>query len=296
LTEERHCPRRAVLKGALAVPFLGTAFLHPAAAADAPRVVTLEWLATEMCLSLGITPVGVGDLALYRDWVGYGSERLAGVETLGARAQPGLETIRRLAPDLILGSVLRNTGLRDQLVEIAPTVLLEDLTGGDQLLMVDRAWDDLCKALGCAAEEKAEAFSAFLGDEALRLTRDLPGGGSFVLAQLLPGTSHMRALTSDAAATKALIRTGLSCAFDDPSAKFGFVRMGPEGLARLDPRARLLLLDETIPADLAESRLWKALPVVREGRVRLIGAHWAFGGYETLSALVSAAIDQMVEV
>ncbi|NPD14736.1 ABC transporter substrate-binding protein [Xinfangfangia sp. D13-10-4-6] len=296
MTDRPALARRRFLQGALAapfaVPFPGAAFARLAAAPL--RIVTLEWLATEMCLSLGVAPLGVADLALYKEWVGFGQAQLADAQTLGARQQPGLEAIRRLQPDLILGSVLRNQGLRQQLQEIAPTVLINDLTDGDQLQMVDQAWLDVCAALDRPAAEKAAEFTAFLQDRQRRVAQNPPPTRSFVLAQLLPGTSHLRAMTSDAAAAQALGRIGLQPAIQDPDARFGFVRIGPEALARLAPDTRLLLLTDTLPEALAQSRLWQALPLVRQGQVRLIGAHWAFGGYDTLAALVDAALAQMM--
>ena len=46
-----------------------------ARAKNQPRVITLEYHATEMALALGLHPVGVADAKGYARWVGYGKAR-----------------------------------------------------------------------------------------------------------------------------------------------------------------------------------------------------------------------------
>lgn len=91
---------------------------------DTPeRVVVLDTGELDSALALGVRPVGaVGALAGgdYPDYLD-----TEGIESVGTIAEPNLEAILALRPDLILSSALRHADLYDQLSRIAPTVFTE---------------------------------------------------------------------------------------------------------------------------------------------------------------------------
>ena len=68
-----------------------------------PRVVTLNWSATEMLLSLGIQPVAMTSKKGYRKWQSNHPEVPDQVLEIGNRAFPNLPTIVQQNPDLIVG-------------------------------------------------------------------------------------------------------------------------------------------------------------------------------------------------
>lgn len=70
---------------------------------DVSRVVTLEWLPTELLLALGVTPYGVADTHNYRLWV-EDPKLPASVIDVGQRTEPNLELLQQMAPSLILMS------------------------------------------------------------------------------------------------------------------------------------------------------------------------------------------------
>lgn len=88
-----------------------------------PRVVTLEYLPTEMLLQLGVIPVGVADIRGYKRWVNYKHELLSQSTSVGTRQQPVLEYIAALKPDFIIGVEFRHQPILDILNSIAPTHL-----------------------------------------------------------------------------------------------------------------------------------------------------------------------------
>src|SRR5690625_5802067 len=71
----------------------------------ADRVVTLEWVQTEMVTSLGVNPVGVADVEGYQSWVGAVVPLTDDPTAVGIRREPSIGAIAELEPDLILGSL-----------------------------------------------------------------------------------------------------------------------------------------------------------------------------------------------
>ncbi|MFJ2555229.1 MULTISPECIES: ABC transporter substrate-binding protein [unclassified Streptomyces] len=97
---------------------------------DAPkRVVVLDTDALDSAVSLGVTPVGattVVDKAPFSTYLP--ADRLKDIKPVGLIAQPNLEAIVALKPDLILSSKVRDEKNYEALSAIAPTVF-SDTTG-----------------------------------------------------------------------------------------------------------------------------------------------------------------------
>lgn len=89
------------------------------------RVVVLDTGELDSVLALGVTPVGAVEPLAGAGLLPYLGDRTAGVEIVGTIAEPNLEAIAALAPDLILSSEVRHAALYDQLSAIAPTVFAE---------------------------------------------------------------------------------------------------------------------------------------------------------------------------
>ncbi|MFJ9212496.1 iron(III) dicitrate transport system, periplasmic iron-binding protein FecB [Streptomyces sp. L-9-10] len=97
---------------------------------DAPkRVVVLDTDALDSAVTLGITPVGattVVDKAPFSTYLP--EDKLKGIQPVGLIAEPNLEAIAALKPDLILSSKVRDEKNYESLSAIAPTVF-SDTTG-----------------------------------------------------------------------------------------------------------------------------------------------------------------------
>ncbi len=92
---------------------------------DSPqRVVVLEPVQLDTTIALGATPVGAAVLSEATGVPAYLGEEAAGIETVGTVAEPNVEAIAALAPDLILGTETRHGDLYEQLAGIAPTVFM----------------------------------------------------------------------------------------------------------------------------------------------------------------------------
>ncbi|MGP1384405.1 MAG: ABC transporter substrate-binding protein [Thainema sp.] len=99
---------------------------------DSPeRVVVLAQSALDSAIALGTKPIGSTYAGFpqrsdYGDFPDYLANKTAGIKNVGHAAQPNLETILQLNPDLILSSVDDHQQLFGALSQIAPTVLVEN--------------------------------------------------------------------------------------------------------------------------------------------------------------------------
>jgi iron complex transport system substrate-binding protein len=104
---------------------------HGAGTTEVPmnpqRIVLLDTGEMDAADAVGVSPVGVVEVGDFVDLPDYLSPAVTGAERIGTIAQPDLEAITRLRPDLILGNMVRNKQVYDQLAAIAPTVLADDI-------------------------------------------------------------------------------------------------------------------------------------------------------------------------
>lgn len=89
------------------------------------RVVVLDTGELDSALALGVEPVGAVEVGSGIRFPSYLVDRTGGVEVVGTIAQPNVEAIASLDPDLILSNKTRHEKIYQQLSEIAPTVLAE---------------------------------------------------------------------------------------------------------------------------------------------------------------------------
>ncbi|MEU5873994.1 iron-siderophore ABC transporter substrate-binding protein [Glycomyces sp. NPDC047369] len=130
------------------------------------RVVVLDTDKIDTALSLGITPIGAARAseAELPTYLG----QLSGVTVVGTSAEPDLEAIEQLKPDLILGSKFRQEAFYDELDAIAPTVFTElvGLTWKENFLLDGEALGrgDTAKELLDGYEARAAELGASLGE------------------------------------------------------------------------------------------------------------------------------------
>ncbi|WP_327290634.1 ABC transporter substrate-binding protein [Streptomyces sp. NBC_01198] len=90
------------------------------------RVVVLDTAELDSAITLGVKPVGAtsaGTSSGFLDYLPQG--QVAGIADVGEIADPNLEAVAALNPDLILSSKVRDGAHYDALSKIAPTVLTE---------------------------------------------------------------------------------------------------------------------------------------------------------------------------
>ncbi|MBD0383491.1 ABC transporter substrate-binding protein [Paenibacillus sedimenti] len=165
--------------------------------ANPQRVVILTNEGTEALLALGIKPVGAVDSFTGNPWYDHIKADMQGVTVLGKEAQPNLEVIASLKPDLIIGNKLRQEKIYEQLKAIAPTVFSETLRGewknnfklyaetvnkkaeGDKVIAAfDKRIEDFKSKAGDKLKEKA-AVVRFMGGKTRYYYGDMFSGVIF---------------------------------------------------------------------------------------------------------------------
>jgi iron complex transport system substrate-binding protein len=133
------------------------------------RVVVLTNEGTEALLALGIKPVGAVKSWTGNPWYDHIKDKMEGVKELGTEAEPSLEAIAALKPDLIIGNKLRHEKIYGQLSKIAPTVFSETLRGNwkDNFMLYAKAVNKEEKGKKVIAEydKRIEELKTKLGDK-----------------------------------------------------------------------------------------------------------------------------------
>lgn len=130
--------------------------------ANPQRIVTLDGFALENVLALGGQPVGTTLNGSVEQQPEFLKAKVADVELLGSFAQPNLEKILALKPDLILGATGGAEPVYKQLAAIAPTILAHSDSSDDWKSVLYKH----AEALG-----KAEAADQLMADYNARLER-----------------------------------------------------------------------------------------------------------------------------
>ncbi len=243
----------------------------------AARLAAIDWAAFETALALGAAPVAATELRQFRA-IAVEPAVPAAVVDLGLRGAPNYELLAMTAPDLILISNFYE-GQRPTLERVAPVLSLPIYQPGlrpyaaaeaamrllgarlglagraAQLIDGARAELDACRA-GLSGLEKRPVFLISLGDS--RHFRAFGPDSMFGdVLERLGGRNAWTALSRYAAAAP----VGIDALAGVPDA--AVVVVGP-----LPPEARAL----TVGA------IWRALPMVRDGRVITLAPVDHFGG------------------
>lgn len=233
------------------------------------RIVVLEFGFMDALARLGVKPVGVaadGDkadeiLPYLRPYYP------AGTVTVGSRAQPSLEKILALKPDLIIADEQNQSGIYEQLNKIAPTLLFRSYRGTyrDQL----EQFQIISRIVGReAAGRTALRAHQNLLDRVKATVR--PEAGRVVVGVLAPTGffvhsdksflgSLMEALGRD---NPALVRDGQTQ-----------YPVSLEGLVALDPDTLIVLYNDE---DRALFEKYVSEPLVRATRAGRAGRVYAF--------------------
>lgn len=137
------------------------------------RVVVLDTGELDATLALGVTPVGAVRTSVSDELPAFVQEAgvdPAAIENVGTIEEPDLEAIAALEPDLILTNVVRHEALHDQLEQIAPTVMAENVavTWKENLELAGEALDraDQARQLLEDYTVRADQVGALYGDAA----------------------------------------------------------------------------------------------------------------------------------
>jgi iron complex transport system substrate-binding protein len=286
--------------------FMGAALAAPAIfalpditnAAPSKRIVSMDLLLTELLLTLGIQPVAIANVPLYRRLVA--DPVLSGtVADLGPLNEPSLEYLQILAPDLLLMADWQTAGLDNlsRIAEILPlavfpknipafTFVQSSLRQLASLLDRQRQAETAIAACELAIADARETLSSLQRPVYVcRFTRDGRSAAVF-------GGNGMIGDT--------LLRLGLRNAFTGRVNGSGVTSVSLKRLADA-PDAIIIHFDRGAETDraverLADSPLWSAFPAVREGRVVRMPVIYPNGGVRSVERLATQLASGLAKV
>lgn len=269
--------------------------------APAERVVALEWAEVEMLDTLGADVVGAADPQGYATW-NAAAELDPGTEDVGFRAEPSLDAIMALQPDLVVLEKDGGDALIGQMERAGIPVLVTE--GSDASRNLDRMREDfLLIAQAIGETERAEEVLADL-DAQLDSTREALAeagndGARFALADgWMQGSNvNVRMFAEGALFSEVAEEVGLENAWrKSGDATWGLMTTDPEGLGALRRYDDLTFLysssaePDVFAEGLSRNEIWTSMPFVEKGAVhKLDSGTWTFGG----PASISSFLDQL---
>ncbi|MFG3339348.1 ABC transporter substrate-binding protein [Glycomyces sp. NPDC048151] len=259
--------------------------------ADPQRVVVLDTDKIDTALSLGVTPIGAAR-ASETELPGYLGD-LSGVTVVGTTAEPDLEAIEALEPDLILGSKFRQEAFYDELNAIAPTVFTElvGLTWKENFLLDGDALGkgEEAKQLLADYETRAADFGASLGDAVateVSIVRFMPDQ-----IRVYGPDSFSGIVVGDTG----LARPELQLLADAEDKRFGEV-----SAEELDSVGGDVVFycaygadGETMLAEYTGGELWQSIPAVQEGKAHNVDDEvWMTGIGVTAAGMILDDLEQ----
>ena len=251
-----------------------------------PRVVALDWASAETAQALGVTPVGMAQLADYRIWSG-NMPMPESVVDVGLRMEPNLELIRALRPDLILISPMQQ-GALPLLQRLAPvrTIAFNSFEQPDGYQQARQATRELARLLSRPAE--GEALLAETERALVSLGKRLQAQGKVRPLYLLrfADRRHGWVLGANSLFGGGLTSVGVPLAWQRSTNLWGFASVPLTAL--MDEPEAVVVYIEPLPfpalTSLRTNQLWQRLPAVREGRVVGLPPVWLGNGLPSLIA------------
>ncbi|AMB80089.1 ABC transporter substrate-binding protein [Pseudomonas fragi] len=260
-------------------------------------IVSFEPALTESLLGLGVAPRAVVNAGYYREFVS--SPELPGdVLDLGPSIEPNLEYLQRLAPELIIGTSWQLEGTL--LSRIAPLRSFDIYSANAQPY---RNAGQVVLELGALVNRRAEA-QALLEQtdrllEQLRVRLAPVSQRPVYIARLNPDGRHLLLFGAKGMYQAVLERLGLRNAYQGrTNAWGGSPAVGIETLLE-QPDASLLYYTNPREALAAQRRLdnspiWRALPMIREGRALGLPRFYPSGGLLTAQRLALSITEQLL--
>ncbi|MDA2811332.1 iron-siderophore ABC transporter substrate-binding protein [Nocardiopsis sp. RSe5-2] len=255
---------------------------------DAPAtdVVALEWTYAEDLQALGVTPAGVADVEGYDQWVTAGPRFDEGVEDVGTRDAPSLESIRALDPDLIITSELRSGENLEQLQDIAPTLVFDPYAADGEYAEMRATFATIGTAVGKEdeAQEVLDGLDARLEELKGELADAGADGAEVTVARgyTADGAAVVELLTDSTVPGALLGELGLANAWTADADAYGMSKVDVEGLTEVEDSHLVYVAaedDNVFTGDLDGNELWQDLEFVEEDRVHALDpGTWYFGG------------------
>ncbi|MCJ8338679.1 MAG: iron-siderophore ABC transporter substrate-binding protein [Pseudomonadales bacterium] len=261
------------------------------------RVMALSWELTEQLIELQVPLIAMTDPAGYNEWV-VNPVLPEGIEDLGGRAEPNLEKIAALKPDLILINDLQKPLLK-RLAKIAPVLSFntfsKEHSNPEVSIEIFRKLAVLF-AREQLAERKLNQMQQRFKQLNAKLSAAYGGKLPQVTSVRFANSASVYIYGDNSMSQYALQQLGISSALPMPSTQWGLVQKRVLELSKIQRGS--LLFFEPFPqwSQLQQSRLWQAMPIVRNNRVAAVPSTWTYGGAMSLRYLAEAMTDSLLTI
>ncbi|NEI72150.1 ABC transporter substrate-binding protein [Rhizobium lusitanum] len=282
----------------MALAFAGLAPGHSARAAKAGlRVASLDITATHIAVSAGANLIAAASAGGFRA----GSADLvldAGIVDIGHPAEPNLELLQSLRPDLLLAAwpLAEDAPVR----RIAPALTLDLFGNGDDwLTRIERAVLATGERVGSgetANEARAAAERQFNEAKQSVAGREIP---PIYLVNLNQDGASLLVYGRNSLMDAVMQRLGIGNAWASEADMWGWSRADPQALMDR-PEATIMHLQQYWEGPglamrrLTSGPIWNALPQIRTGRFRILPPIDIFGGLPSavrFAALITGTLD-----
>ncbi|MEE3877394.1 iron-siderophore ABC transporter substrate-binding protein [Vibrio natriegens] len=260
------------------------------------RVVALNWDILEQVLALDVEPIAAPNLSGYRQWVvnPYAPET---IEDIGTRAEPNLEKIASLNPDVILAASPQQD-LIPLLSQIAPVIYLPNFSENEAAAETAiRHFRTLGKLLDKQdlVEEKLTALDQSFEQMRLRIHQHYPDPLEVLVMRF--STPNTVFLSTENSTTDYVVKhLGLNNPIHESPKAWGVKQDRINRLQNLEDSYILYVQPFPQEDKLKDSPLWQAMPFVKKHRVNSVRAVWAYGGAMSLQYMAEAITDSLIEL
>lgn len=289
--------RRKFIGAALAAPVL-LGWPGIARAATPQRIVSMDLLLTELLLTLGIQPVAIANIPLYRRLVAEPvlSDKVA---DLGPLNEPSLEYLQILKPDLLLMADWQTSGLDNlnRITDVLPLAVFPK--NMPAVAFVQSLLRQLADLLG--RQKDAETAIAAC-EQAIANARETLSGlrRPVYVCRFTRDGRNAAVFGGNGMIGDTLARLGLRNAFTGRVNGSGVASVSLRRLADV-PDAIIIHFDRGTETDralerLADSPLWNAFPAVREGRIVRMPVIYPNGGVRSVERLATQLASGLARV
>ena len=254
-----------------------------AAGTDIQRIITLEWLPTELMMALGVAPMGTAEMYNYGLWVGEPALPASTVD-VGLRTEPNLELMIQMQPSLILYSSGYGPA-KEEMERIAPTMgfsFSDD--GGKPLTMARKSLLQLAERLDRQpqAQQHLAEFDAVIAQTKKHVAGRLQRP---VLLMSLLDPRHALVFGKGSLFLEVMDELGIVNAWQGETNFWGSAVIGIERLATLKDVDAICFAhgDDALTQQVTSTPLWQSFSFVKENRFRRVPQVWFYGA--TLSAM-----------
>ncbi|GAB2804504.1 iron-siderophore ABC transporter substrate-binding protein [Streptomyces daliensis] len=272
----------------------------------AEKVVGTEWNVVENLASLGVEPIGVADVKGYQTW-NTSVPLKNSPKDIGTRGEPSMDTVASLSPDLIVATTDLTASAVKQLRKIAPVLEVRSADASGQVGRMKENLDLIAEATG--KEKRADAVKKEFDEKIAAGREKLEKAGldgtelAFADGYVASNQVSIRPYTSGSLIGAVNEDLGLKNPWKNKGDKsYGLATTDVEGLTGLGDDVQFAYIAgddgsrDPFGEELADNKVWKSLPFVKDGNVhKLPDGIWMFGGPGSMGAYADAVVDALTK-